>query len=478
MNVKVKSFGIDDWRGTHLDATFETFKALELTEDINSDSRDYAIKKTELEKQFCIISDGHYVYDHVRSQTVSTYAFTHVAASQYEYVDINGKARSVAERWLKDLGRLTYERVVLDPAGTPVGCLNLFKGFAVTQAVEGDTGWWDGSEGLLMHVIPDETVRVAIERTLAWPFANPKQWKVFHAPVITGAHGIGKDQLTEAICRLIGEHHVKRIDGTHIASPYDGFLANALFVKVEEADVGRSGANKVKRWITSPTHVLNPKCDRQIKIVNNTNFAFSSNDVNPMFIGSDTERRYLVYESPADPMSEKMANLVAAKVSDPVALSALLYRFKHQVNFEGFSPHAPAMKTKAFFDLANDTSLSDVDRFVDRMINNPDGKLRTSDIWRAADITEAMPEELRRRPGAETALTRAMGSLRFKDHIRRIGLVSVKGDKLRLWAVRNGPKWEQRGSAAVAAEYLRANPQTGQEYKAPKYTHSSAGSEL
>jgi hypothetical protein len=159
-------------------------------------------------------------------------------------------------------------------------------------------------------------------------------------------------------------------------------------------------------------------------------------------------------------MSREMADLVAAKLSDPVALSALLYRFKHLINFAGFSPHAPAMKTEAFFELANDVSLSDIARFVDRTIHNPDGMLRTSDIWRAADVTEAMPEELRRRPGAEMALTRSMGSLRFKDHIRRVGLISVKGDKLRLWAVRNGPEWEQRGNAAVAAEYLRANPQT------------------
>jgi len=465
----VQSVGIDDWRGQNPDATFEDFKALELTEDINSDARDYAIEKPKLEGSFCIIKAGHYVYDHIQGQVVPTYAFTHVAAAPYQYTDINGKPQSVAERWLKDPNRLTYDRIVLDPAGTPPGCLNLFHGFAVAHASEGDTSWWDGPEGLLTHVIPDEGVRVAIERTLAWPFANPAQWKVYHAPVIIGAHGIGKDQLMDAPCRLIGEHHIKRIDGTHIASPYDGFLLNALFVKVEEADVGRAAANKVKKWITSPTHVLNPKCDRQIEIVNNTNFSFSSNDANPMFIGSDTERRYFVYESPAEPMSDKMADRVAAKLRDPVALSALLYRFRHIVNFDGFSPHAPAMKTKAFYDLANDVSLSDVDRFVDRTIHNPDGKLRASDIWRAADVTEAMPDELRRRPGAETALTRSMRSLRFKAHIRYFGLVSVKGDKLRLWAVRNGPEWEQRGNTEVAAEYLRVHPQTGDAPKKPKF---------
>jgi hypothetical protein len=62
-----------------------------------------------------------------------------------------------------------------------------------------------------------------------------------------------------------------------------------------------------------------------------------------------------------------------------------------------------------------------------------------------------------------------MRSLRFKAHIRYFGLVSVKGEKLRLWAVRNGPEWEQRGNAAVAAEYLREHPEVGQAYKAPKY---------
>lgn len=465
----VKSIGIDDWRAQNPAATFEDFKALELTEDINSDARDYAIQKAEIEKQFVVIEDGWGIYDLKNSQTVSPYTFINVAAAHFEYADVNGKPQSAAKRWLRDSSKRSYDRLVLDPGGTPPRCLNLFKGLAVTEAVEGDTSWWDGPDGLLTHVIPDETVRIAVERVLAWPFAHPEEWKVFVAIVIMGAHGIGKDQIGEAICRLIGELHVARITGVHLESVYDGFLKEALFISGQEINVTRAAANRFKMLITASSYVLNPKYEKQLKIANRANWYLTSNDVNPLFISSDTERRYLPYESPAEPMSEAMAKRTAAKLSDPVALSALLYRFQHIVDFSGFSPHAPAMKTKAFYDLANDVSLSDVDRFVDRTIHNPDGKLRTSDIWRAADLAEAMPEELRRRPGAETALTRSMGSLRFKDHIRRIGLVSVKGDKLRLWAVRNGPEWERRGNAAVAAEYLRVHPQVAAEYREPKY---------
>jgi hypothetical protein len=52
-----------------------------------------------------------------------------------------------------------------------------------------------------------------------------------------------------------------------------------------------------------------------------------------------------------------------------------------------------------------------------------------------------------------------MGSQRFRDDCKSLGLISVHGVKLRLWALRNGPQWAERGNAAIVAEYLRDRPE-------------------
>ena len=459
----VKSTGVDDWRADNPAATFADLKALELKEDINSDALDYAIVKSKIEERYCIIENGWPIFDRKTGQTVTPYTFLHVAAAHFTYSDANGNSRSAAERWLKDASRHTYERLVLDPGTTPAGCLNLFTGFAVDRAAEGDTRWWVEH---LSRLIPDAAIRHEVECILAWGFAHPERWKVHKGVVLIGAHGTGKDQTGEAVCRIIGDRHVARITSEHINSAYDGWLKDALFVKVEESSTDRSVANKMKKWVTSPTHIINPKCDRQLEIPNRTNFFITSNDVMPIYVGSDTERRWLVVKSPAEPMPREMADGLAEKLSDRVALSALLYRFKHQVNFDGFSPHAAAMKTDAFYELANDTSLSDLDRWVQRLIDCPDEALGSSEIWQARELACCLPDELKRRGGYETALTRSMGSLRFGEHIRRLGLISVAGAKLNLWAVRRGPYWQQQGSAAVAAEYIRTHPTI---VRKPKY---------
>ena len=166
---------------------------------LNNASHDYAIQKTKIEKRFSLIEDTWSIYDRVIGQTLSVYAFLNVAAAHYTFTDSRGKECSAAARWLRDSQRQTFKSLVLDPGGTPEGCLNLFTGFSVELAVRGDTSWWDGPGGLLAHVIPDETVRTAMERVFAWPFAHPEQWKQHVAIVVIGAHGIGKDQIGEAI---------------------------------------------------------------------------------------------------------------------------------------------------------------------------------------------------------------------------------------------------------------------------------------
>jgi hypothetical protein len=294
----------------------------------------------------------------------------------------------------------------------------------------------------------------------------PGQVEDFSDPGDHGGSGIGKDTIGEFICAIVGERHCARLTNADVKSQFDGFLKDALCVKFEELSTDRSVSNKIKKWTTSPTHVLNPKFGRPVTVQNLTNFFISSNERMPLYISSNAERRYLIYDSPAPVMPTPVAEMLVARQGDPAELSKLLWHARHVVNFEGYNPHAPAMKTEAFYELADNTSLSDVDRWVQRLIDNPPAPLGESDIWQSSEMEGLMPDAARRGLGPETSLTRSMGSRRFRHDIQYLGLISVRNAKLRLWAVRNGPEWKAKGNAAIAAEYARQHPEVGQKKRA------------
>ena len=452
---KPASLGIDDFRFQNPKAAFADILAIEIP-NITDPDLDYRTQVIELEKRFCIIEGQRFaIYDTEFNQVLSEEEFSHRATGHLSY---NGKPGSTAGRWLRDRRKRAYKNLILDPGPTPEGFLNLFKGFAVTQPIQGDITWW---VTLLAYVIHDQAVRDEIERALLWGFAHPDKWKIFIAIVLIGSNGIGKDLIGKFICNLIGALHSRTITNEQIMLPYDGFLKDTLFLVIEEMATGRSVQNKLKKWISSPRNIINPKCERTLDIPNMVNLFATANET-PLYLASDQERRYLVYRSPASAMPTAMIDMLVAKLEDPEALAALLYHAVHSVDYTGFDPRKPAMKTADFYELANEASLSDMDRWVGRNIAGANSGMASllggRDIWQASEIAAALPHELEGK-GAETALTHSMGSQRFRDDCRSLGLISVHGVKLRLWALRNGPQWAARGNAAIVAEYLRNRPE-------------------
>jgi hypothetical protein len=204
-NPKTKSLGLDDFRKLNPSATLADLKALELKDDIQSVTLDRAIIKARIESRFFILESGFDIFDKEFGQVVSPHKFEHVAGAIFDFKDSNGKTHSGAKLWLRDPERLTFKSLVLDPGETPVGCWNLFKGFAINQPIRGDISWW--SE-LLGCVLPDKRARDEFERILLGPLAHPSEWKTHQTIVIIGSNGIGKDQIGEVVCRIIGDRHV------------------------------------------------------------------------------------------------------------------------------------------------------------------------------------------------------------------------------------------------------------------------------
>lgn len=219
---------------------------------------------------------------------------------------------------------------------------------------------------------------------------------------------------------------------------------------------GLTEQNKLKKFVSSPRNRINPKYGRTMTIPNLMNGYITSNDV-PVKLGSDKERRYLVYKSFAAQMQAEMAARFVAKLTDPVALSALMYRAIH-LDYGDFNERKSAIRTAAFYELANDDSPSDMDRWLERAIEGTGSGLASDllkrDIWESWEIAEHMPNNLREK-GSETTLTRSMGSLRFAGHCKNFGQISVKGRNYRLWAIRNGAKWTAAGNDAIREEFLR-----------------------
>ena len=147
-----------------LKAAFADILAIEIP-NITDPDLDYRTQVIELEKRFCIIEGQRFaIYDTEFNQVLSEEEFSHRVTGRPPY---NGKPGSTAGRWLRDRRKRAYKNLMFDPALTPEGSGGRFKGFAVTQPIQGDITWW---VTLLAYVIHDQAVRDEIERALLTGF--------------------------------------------------------------------------------------------------------------------------------------------------------------------------------------------------------------------------------------------------------------------------------------------------------------------
>ncbi len=207
----------------------------------------------------------------------------------------------VVDQWLASPGRRTvFDRdVVFDPSQShdPATQINLFDGWPLKP----DAG--KRCDRMVAHLYDlcdeDDGLFRWVVSWLAFPLQRPGA-KMRTALIVHGPEGTGKSILFDVIRAIYGECG-RMATQLQLQSEYTDWLSKMLFCVAEEVVTRqelRHHKGLLKNLVTNPIVNINEKYMPLRTERNQANFAFLSNEINPMAL-DDGDRRYTViwYES-------------------------------------------------------------------------------------------------------------------------------------------------------------------------------------
>lgn len=389
-----------------------------------------------------------------KSKAELLYAF---ANDNYTVQKADGRFKDVnaAEQWLKWRHRLTYDNLNYLP-GQPetVGrTLNTWLGYAIKPA--------KGSVKPILDLVrllfgKDRKAEQWFLQWLAYPLQHPGT-KLSQAVLLHSlTQGVGKSLIGEIVGDIYGENF-NLVSQDELHSQFNEWQANKQFIVGEEI-TGRNSrrdADRLKNMITRQLFNVNRKFQPTYQQDDFISYLLTSNQPDAAFL-DDADRRYFVHEITADAASDEFYSGVS-KCRRNGGAAAFFYYLLDEVDTSNFNPKARAPTTESKNQMI-ELSKSDVDRFAQDIIRNPDAVLRTA--------RNDFPQEL-----VDTDAITSMANWNCDRHIsssavckalRRVGirprLVRVGSDVLTLWPIRNVQKWAKRDPKYWSNHYAKYHP--------------------
>lgn len=263
--------------------------------------------------------------------------------------------------WLNNPARklIPIDRVMFDPTMKcdPDSTVNLFNGFGM----EPKAGEYNLILELLFHLCgEDADVFQWVVSWLAYPLQNPGA-KMATSIIMHGDEGSGKNLLFEkCIAKIYGEYG-GIIGNAEIESQFNEWASKKLFVVCDEV-VTRSELRqlkgRLKAMVSNPTININPKNLTSRSEANHMNFAFLSNELQPLALDK-TDRRYMVIWTPPKQTEEYYASVAAQMFNGG---NEAFYQFLLDFDVGDFNEHTKPIMTQAKQDLI-DLGLSPPERF-------------------------------------------------------------------------------------------------------------------
>lgn len=215
-----------------------------------------------------------------------------------ETIRIKDKAVPISQLWIRDVDRLQYSGIVIEPPDYDGPGFNLFKGWPC-EPVAGDASLWvdyitrilcSGDEGLAHWVMT----------YLADGVQRP--WSVHPGSALAfrGGAGGGKSFLGRALRRLVGKAHAQEIaESDRLFAQFNRGLFGSTFVLCEESLFAgsRSQAATAKAFITPEIWTYEQKYLASFSAKNVHRVIATTNEDQAVHIDHD-DRRWTVIEVP------------------------------------------------------------------------------------------------------------------------------------------------------------------------------------
>jgi Domain of unknown function (DUF3854)/Family of unknown function (DUF5906) len=376
-----------------------------------------------------------------------------------------------ANEWLRWPVRPTLERIAYRP-GEPEICesskgeleLNGWTGWAIKEPRAGNI---DPFLKLFDFVTKKEPqYRKWLMQWFAYPIQHPGT-KLFTSVVVWGKmRGTGKSLLGITMRGIYGDNWTL-IDDEDLDSQFNEWAARKQFAVSDEitGSDNHALANKIKRMITRDVIRVNEKNLKKYTIQDCTNYYFTSQHSNAIFIDHNSERRFFVIELAGPPMEDAFYKRYEEWMySDPInrvfreeSMAALMHHFLN-VDVSDFNPHVKAPFTESATDMVED-GMSDLALLAARLRDSPesilqlDGCVSKRCLWTTREILAVIKEEHPRL--TENGLSRALKHAGLEKVNGGQPIFIAKGVAQKLWAIFDREKMLSLSQKDAAGLYRR-----------------------
>lgn len=306
---------------------------------------------------------------------------------------------------------------------------------------------------MLVRLILDND-EVAVQFVLgfiAHMIQRPGQ-KMAFAILIIGAQGIGKSLFGQMATRVIGEANTAVLEMGALTGSFNGFLARAHLVIVNEFVVSASRAVRamLKNLITSPTILLNEKGVPAYPIDNVSSLLLFSNESAAAALDHD-DRRYFVWRSEAQRQPAEFYADLAAWFDN--GGDGYLLHYLQNFDLSAFSPHAAPPRTAARAELIRESMTDQQQTLTD--LHEAFEAPFDRDLAIVEDVVATLSEQrrgLRFTSRDVTGFFRSIGAANLGQcRLPRPGNPNYKP---RFWALRNQERWINASEGEIAHAYL------------------------
>lgn len=286
----------------------------------------------------------------------------------------------------------------------------------------------------LTHLIAEDEYRRQLVDFMAFQVQAPGR-KIRYGVLLQSSEGAGKTFLAEAMKAVLGEEHVRVIDGSSIKSGWNEWAFGSQMVVIEEVKV--SGASKyevmnsMKHLITNKDIPINERFRNTRQVENITNYMMFSNHHDALAL-TPGDRRYFVIKSPLQTKAQVLAlgedyfpPLYAMLRDHPGALRAWMLDWEISPDF---NPNGHAPRTKYVTDMVND-SASDLTATVRRLLIEGDYPLVQYDIVSSTALRTAIVNV----EGISKVTTQQIAQVLREEGLHQVGRHLIGDDRHYLW---------------------------------------------
>ncbi len=452
---------------------FIEHEGIEALEDVMESSQLFeGVKELHrLNTEVAYVKDPGIIYVLETGQQINTEGFKNhrFADRTYMKTTLTDKGptmeeRSTAADWLKWPGRNAVERIAFEPGQpsiTPDGALNKWHGWPYMPK-PGNVDPW---HRLLDHLFKGQPEsRLWAEKWCAYPFQHPGTKHRTALAVWGRKTGTGKSLLGYTLGDLYGDAFSEVGDEQIEKKDFNSWANGKQFVMGDDitGSNNRQVANALKTMITREKILINIKHIPEYYTRDCINYYFTSNSPDA-FLLDENDRRFFIHEVTGGALPDEFYAEFDAWRRSEKGRRALMHHLVHEVNVEDFNPTAKAPMTEAKREMIAMTR-TDLESWLSNLRENPDPFCRRFGDCDLVTIGEMMSVY-------DPAGTHRVTHTTFARKLKEMGIpradaidtapgsqlrVAPNGELVRLYAVRNTPKWTNATAAALREAYESA----------------------